>query len=286
VRFPAEWDRSTPISAEIVMSGDTLARSFGREAFGLSPENYQLARPPYPPAVWDVLRQRAGLRSGISILEIGAGTGLATEHLLDHGPQQLLAIEPDRRLAEFLRARLHRSELEVIERPFEELNEAPQSYDLVVSATAFHWLDAVPALRRIHALLRDGGAVALIWNVFGDNIRPDPFHEASAHLFAGHRPSPSGGGTTLTPHGLDSEARLKDFEEASFQCEPPVMFEWTLTLDPPAVRRLYATYSNVVALEAEKREELLNALEELARADFGGVVTRNMTTSVFIARRR
>ncbi len=95
------------------MSGDTLARSFGRQAFGLSPENYQLARPPYPPVVWDVLRQRAGLRSGISILEIGAGTGLATEHLLEQEPQRLLAVEPDRRLAEFLRARLHRPELEV-----------------------------------------------------------------------------------------------------------------------------------------------------------------------------
>lgn len=268
------------------MSGDTLARSFGRQAFGLSPENYHLARPPYPPAVWDMLRQRGGLRSGISILKIGAGTGLATEHLLDHEPRRLLAVEPDGRLAEFLRARLHRPELEVVEQAFEELDEASQSYDLVVSATAFHWLDAVPALRRIHALLRDGGAVALIWNVFGDSIRPDPFHEASAHLFAGHRPSPSGGGTTQTPYGLDSEARLRDFDEASFHCDPPVMFEWTLTLDPPAVRRLYATYSNVVALEEGKREALLDVLEDLARNDFGGVVTRNMTTSVFTARRK
>ncbi|MBB3655624.1 SAM-dependent methyltransferase [Rhizobium sp. BK650] len=267
------------------MSGDTLVRSFGREAFGLSPENYHSARPAYPPAVWELLRQRAGLRAGISILEVGAGTGLATEHLLAHDPQRLLAVEPDTRLAEFLRARLLRPELEVIEQPFEDLDEAGRSYDLVVSATAFHWLDAVPALRRIHALLRDGGAVALIWNVFGDNSRPDPFHEASAHLFAGHRPSPSGGGTTETPYGLDREARLRDFKAASFQCEPPFMFEWTLTLNPPAVRRLYATYSNVVAVEAEKREALLDALEELARSDFGGVVTRNMTTSVFVARR-
>lgn len=268
------------------MSRDTLARSFGREAFGLSPENYHSARPAYPPAVWELLRQQAGLRAGISILEIGAGTGLATEHLLAHDPRRLLAVEPDARLAEFLRTRLPRPELELVERPFEELDEAPQSYDLIVSATAFHWLDAVPALRRIHALLRHGGSAALIWNVFGDNSRPDPFHEASAHLFAGHRPSPSGGGTKQTSYGLDSEARLRDFEEASFHAEPPAMFEWTLTLDPPAVRRLYATYSNVVALEAEKREALLDALEDLARVDFGGVVTRNMTTSVFIARRK
>jgi SAM-dependent methyltransferase len=268
------------------MTGETLARSFGREAFGLSPENYHLARPPYPSPAWDVLRQRAGLRPGISILEIGAGTGLATEHLLEHGPRRLVAVEPDRRLAGFLRARLSRPGLSVVELPFEELEEVRQSFDLVVSATAFHWLDAVPALRQVHALLRDGGAVALIWNVFGDNGRPDPFHDASAHLFAGHRPSPSGGGTAQTPYGLDREARLRDLAEASFDCEPPAMLEWTLTLDPPAVRRLYATYSNVVALQAEKREKLLDALEDLARSVFGGTVIRNMTTSVFVGRRK
>ena len=55
-----------------------LPRSFGREAFGLDPANYHVARPAYPDVVWSALRERAGLRAGIDILEIGAGTGLAT----------------------------------------------------------------------------------------------------------------------------------------------------------------------------------------------------------------
>jgi hypothetical protein len=63
----------------------SLERSFGRRAFGLDPANYHAARPPYPELVWHALRERAGLRAGIDILEIGAGTGLATGPLLAHG---------------------------------------------------------------------------------------------------------------------------------------------------------------------------------------------------------
>ena len=62
------------------------------------------------------------------------------------------------------------------------------------------------------------------------------------------------------------------------------MLEWTLTLDPPGVRRLYATYSNVTALPVAERERLLDGLETIARERFGGVVTRNMTTALYVAR--
>jgi SAM-dependent methyltransferase len=268
------------------MASDVLARSFGKEAFGLDPQNYHTARPPYPELVWDALRKRAGLRSGISILEIGAGTGLATERLLDGRPQRLLAVEPDRRLAKFLRDRLDQEQLEVVETPFEKLKASEKSFDLVVSATAFHWIDAVPALRRIQRLLRDGGTVALIWNVFGDGVRPDPFHRATAHLFSGHRTSPSGGGTTQTPYGLDVGARLADLAEAGLTTDEPELIDWTLSLNPSAVRRLYATYSNVTALPEDERERLLGGLEKVAETEFAGVVTRNMTTSVYTGRRQ
>ncbi|WP_248446885.1 class I SAM-dependent methyltransferase [Sinorhizobium meliloti] len=269
----------------MAMASDVLARSFGKQAFGLDPQNYHTARPPYPELVWDALRKRAGLRRGISILEIGAGTGLATERLLEERPHRLLAVEPDGRLARFLRDRLDKEELEVVETPFEKLRVPERSFDLVASATAFHWVDAVPALRRIHRLLRAGGTVALIWNVFGDGVRPDPFHRATAHLFSGHRRSPSGGGTTKTPYGLDVGARLGELAQAGFTTDEPELIDWTLTLDPPAVRRLYATYSNVTALPADERERLLSALEKVAETEFAGVVTRNMTTSVYTGSR-
>jgi len=220
------------------MDPTRLDRRFGREAFGADPANYHAARPPYPEAAWAALRARAGLSPGIDILEIGAGTGLATGALLRARPARLVAVEPDPRLAAFLRATTGDPRLEILAMPFEAAELAPASFDLVVSATAFHWLEPVPALKTIRGLLRPGGAVALLWNVFGDPGRPDPFHAATRQLFAATRPSPSSGSDGRPEHGLDAEARRADFVAAGFVADPPQAIAWSLVLDPPGVRRL------------------------------------------------
>jgi SAM-dependent methyltransferase len=263
---------------------NNLSRSFGREAFGSDPANYHAARPPYPEATWQALRERGNLKPGIAILEIGAGTGLATAPLLAHDPARLVAVEPNARLAEFLRSHIDDPRLEVFASPFETAGLPPASFDLVASATAFHWLDAVPALRRIHSLLRHGGAVALWWNVFGDPGRHDPFHEATTHLFEGVAESPffTGG---EPPYALHVAARLRDLADAGFAPDEPQFIEWQLSLDPPHLRALYATWSNIVALPLEKRERLLDSLADIAQREFHGRLERNMTSAIYTAKR-
>ncbi len=254
-----------------------LDRSVGRAAFGNDPHVYHASRPPYPEAVWQALRQRAGLRPGIDILEIGAGTGLATRHLLDHKPARLVAIEPDTRMSALLDP-----SVEVVSASFEDADiEGP--FDLVASATAFHWLDAVPALQRIRSLLRADGAVALWWNVHGDPERADPFHVATQPLFFGNVPSPAEGKSGV-PHALDAPARLAEFAAAGFAADPPEFIKSTVVLDPAGVRRLYSTYSNVTALPEIEREALLDGLVTVAEREFGGRVERNQVTAIYTAR--
>lgn len=187
--------------------------------FGTNPAGYHEARPPYPEAVWQVLRERAGLVPGIDILEIGAGTGLATAQLLAHEPRRLVVAEPDDRLANFLRAGMGDRRLQVVNESFEDVELPPSSFDLVACATAFHWLDAEPALRRVHHLLRPGGSVALWWNVFGNSVGADPFHEATEPLFAGKRSNPSAGGPGRVPHALDAAARLGELKDTNFEAD-------------------------------------------------------------------
>ena len=59
---------------------------------------------------------------------------------------------------------------------------------------------------------------------------------------------------------------------------------WPLVLDPDQTVALYATYSNINI--RQDREAILAELGRIARDEFRGHVTRNMTTSLYIARRR
>lgn len=268
------------------MSGQThLPLDFGRKAFGGDPAAYHQARPAYPDAVWDILRQRAGLAPGIDIIEVGAGTGLATGPLLAHEPARLVAVEPDQRLARYLAETLGRDQLEVLQSPFENVTLPPASFDLAVSATAFHWLDAVPALLKLKTLLRPQGAVALVWNEFGDPQRPDAFHEVTASLFADKAISRASGGRDRPAHSLESSARRRDFLAAGLVPDDPHYIAWTLVLDPDGIRRLYASFSNVTVLPPDQRVLLLDALAETAAVQFSGRVERNMVTAIHIAHR-
>src|SRR3984957_10622484 len=99
---------------------EPIHRTFGRQAFGLNPGGYHAARPAYPDWVFDVLCDRCGLAANTATFEIGPGTGTATRRLLDLGASPLVAIEPDDRLAAFLRRTLPDEALTVVISTFEE----------------------------------------------------------------------------------------------------------------------------------------------------------------------
>jgi SAM-dependent methyltransferase len=265
------------------MGNSFIQRTFGRQAFGRDPGGYHAARPAYPDWVFDVLRERCGLRPDVVTFEIGAGTGTATRRLLELGANPLLAIEPDSRLASFLRETIPDKALTVVVAPLEETVLQEASFDLGVSATACHWLTEDVALTKVAKLLRPGGWWAMVWNVFGDSDRPDPFHEATKTLLNGAL-SPSAGNGEV-PFALDAEARLAALERTqAFDNIEHLTSAWSLALDADQTAALYATYSNINI--RPDREVVLAELRGIARDEFDGRVIRNMVTSLYVARRR
>jgi SAM-dependent methyltransferase len=260
-----------------------IDRAAGRAAFGGNPAGYHAARPAYPDWVFATLRDRCGLKPGAAVFEIGPGTGTATRRLLDLGADPLVAIEPDRRLADYLRLENPDPALRLTVSTFEDAALPDASFDLGVSATAFHWLDEAAALAKIAAVLRPGGWWAMVWNVFGDDTRADPFHEATKELLNG--PASPSQGQDGVPFALDHEARSAAIAHAdAFEAVETLSSAWSLVLDPNQTMALYATYSNVTV--RADRTAVLEALRRIARDQFGGQVTRNMTTRLYIARRR
>ena len=260
----------------------TLSRHFGRNAFGDNPASYHRSRPAYPEWVYATLAARCGLRRNASVFEIGAGTGTATRRLLEFGADPLIAVDPDQRLADYLRAHNPDAPLQVIVAPFEDASLQAAAFDLGVSATAFHWLDETPALAKIAGLLRPGGWWAAVWNTFGDDTQPDPFHEATKDLL-GPPANPSIGEKGI-PFGLDSAARLAALKHTgAFDVAESNISRWPLVIDADQTVALYGTYSNVNA--RPDREAVLTEIGRIARDIFKGRVVRNMITSLYIARR-
>jgi len=264
------------------MSAPRIAKEVGRRAFGLDPAGYHGSRPDYPEWVYRTLCSRCGLGRGAATFEIGAGTGKATRRLLDLGTDPLIAVEPDPRLADFLRRNNLDPALKVLVSAFEDALLDDSAFDLGISATAFHWVEEDAALAKIARLLRPGGWWAALWNVFGDDGRPDPFHLATKEMLDG--PSSPSAGERGVPFGLDAEARLAALRRTgAFDISDTRTSTWSLVLDADQTVALYATYSNICV--RPDREAVLAELGRIVRDEFGGRVVRNMTTSLYIARR-
>ena len=265
------------------MNNFVIDRKFGREAFGIDPGGYHAARPAYPDWVFEMLRERHCLGQGMSAFEVGAGTGTATSRLLELGADPLVAIEPDNRMAAFLRRTLPDKKLTVITSTFEDVSLIEKSFDFGFSATAFHWLNEDAALLKAARLLRPGGWWGMVWNVFSNPNRSDPFHEATKSLLEG--PVSPADVTGNIPFPIDEQARIAAMERTgAFLGVEHLISEWSLILDPKQTVALYSTYSNISI--REDREIILTELGRIAREQFKGKVTRNMMTSLYIAQRK
>ena len=144
-------------------------------------------------------------------------------------------------------------------------------------------LEEGPALAKIARSLKPGGWWAALWNNFGNDAYPDLFHDATQGVLNGPS-SPSGGGGP-TPFALDAAARIAAIDATgAFERVLYRTGHWPLVLTADQTVALYATYSNVTAMP--NSAEALAKLRRVAETGFGGRVTRNMTTILYLARRR
>src|SRR5438067_12177518 len=125
-----------------------------RSTFTNAAELYDRMRPRYPAAAFDDLADFANLDRGAHVLEIGCGTGQATRPLAERG-YRITAIELGADMAAIARRNLTGfAHVSVVVSAFESWPLPEQAFDVVVSATAFHWVDPAVRLVKSAAALR------------------------------------------------------------------------------------------------------------------------------------
>jgi SAM-dependent methyltransferase len=139
-------------------------RDVGR-VFNEVQELYDRVRPGYPDELFADLVSITGMGERSSVLEVGCGTGQATRSLAALGCS-VTALEPGAGLAALARRRMAAfGNVKIVTSTFEEWDAHGGRFDVLVAASAWHWVDASVGWQRAHDLLYPGGWMALLGNV-------------------------------------------------------------------------------------------------------------------------
>jgi len=135
-------------------------RRHRRTLFDGVAELYQASRRGYPPEIVGFVAETARLKPGSAVLEVGCGTGQLTGQLAANG-FAVTAIDLGSSMIAAAKRRLGSSLISFDVVSFEDLDAPAGSFDLITSATAFHWIDPDVKFTKSARLLRTGGWLAL-----------------------------------------------------------------------------------------------------------------------------
>ena len=231
---------------------------------------YDAVRPSYDPRAAGEL---TGL--GTRLLEIGAGTGKATE-LLARAGFTITALEPGGQLAAVLRAK-HLPNVTVVESRFEDFTGT--GFDIVLAAQAWHWMD--PA-RKFALAAAAAPHLVLLYNEKA-TLEPELRTELDA-AYARYFPPDS----PRYPIDAVADTRagfVRDIAASGLYGEPRVAeLPWTERYSTARYLELLSTYSDHAVLAAEPRAGLFAQIAA-AIDKRGGAIDIPYVTLVVIARR-
>ncbi|MFH8462474.1 class I SAM-dependent methyltransferase [Streptomyces sp. NPDC017991] len=241
------------------------------ESFGVDAQRYDQARPGYP----DTLISRIVAASpGPDVLDVGCGTGIAARQFQAAG-RTVLGIEPDARMADFARARGLRVEVAT----FEAWQPAGRTFDAVVAAQSWHWVDPVAGVVKAARVLRPGGLLAIFGHAYEPPVEvAEPF--AAAYRLAAPG-SPLNGQPARRP--LDfyqaGYAKFADKirETGQFNAPEQWQFDWEQSYTRDQWLDLLPTTGGLTQLRPDQLVRILDAVGS-AIDSLGGRFTMNYTT--------
>ncbi|MBC8077112.1 MAG: methyltransferase domain-containing protein, partial [Chloroflexales bacterium] len=169
---------------------------------------------------------------------------------------------------------------------FEQADIAEGMYDLVTSATAWHWVD--PTVRYVKAAraLRPGGALAPFWSVHVHTDADGGFFEQVQKVYDRLVPELTQGTEPMRHVEQLPEAERTEIERSGLFGPVAVRrYGWDEPYTTARYIALLSTYSNHRTLPDERRQHFFDAIAALMDSTYGGRIVKGYAAMLYVARR-
>ncbi|HEX3045901.1 MAG TPA: methyltransferase domain-containing protein [Bacillota bacterium] len=242
---------------------------------------YDQYRPSYPLELIDCILEKTAISPGARILEIGAGSGKATE-LFEKRGFELVCIEPGPNLvAAGQRKFNHTNKVTYITSRFEHWAETSEQFDLAFSAQAFHWVPKPLGFQKCARALKLGRFLALFWNMY--LLGPSPLDAELAELCREYRIL-----ELLTADQCESriQSNIQQIvESASFHTPIIYRYPWRQNYNSEQFIRFLMTGNGYLGLESKKREEINHRITALFQRN-QDTMTMSYLCALYLAQKK
>lgn len=127
--------------------------------------DYEIARPGYPSQLYVDIVEYSMIKNDAKILEIGPGPGQATDYFIKKG-YTITGLEIGDKQVKYLSAKYaDYPNFNAVCTSFEDYNCLNETYNLIFSATAFHWIKPEVGYPKAYNLLKRNGVMAVFWHL-------------------------------------------------------------------------------------------------------------------------
>lgn len=249
--------------------------------FNTEAKKYEKMRPGYINELYEDIFNYISINKTSNVVEVGIGGGQATLPMLKTGCK-LTAVEYGPNLAELCRQKFKEySNFSVVTKKFEDFEYDNNTYDLIYSASAFHWIPEEIGYSKVFKMLKRGGVFARFANHPYKDKKREEIHKALQKIYNVYMPGSQGEGEYSEDDAKIRAdiARKYGFVDISYQ-----LYHRTRTFTAKEYILLLGTYSDHIAIEENTRKKFFSEIET-AIDNLGGQITIYDTIDLQLARK-
>lgn len=247
---------------------------------------YEKLRPGYVADLYQAIFNYIPIHENSNVVEVGSGGGQATAPILQTGCR-LTAVEYGPQFSELLKEKFKEyPKFSVITGKFEDTDLPENSYDLVFSASAFHWVPEEIGYEKVFSILKSGGVFARFANhPYRDKENPALSAEIDDIYDEYYNKYHSKKHTVITEY-TEAEAKDRAMIAAKYGfCDIQyALFHRERVFSAKEYVKLLGTYSDHIAIEESIRKKFFAKIEE-AINKHGGSITIYDTMDLQLARK-